>query len=1283
MTLSRIDTGSRYAPYAPRLAAAWARERPEDLWQSLEGSLVFVDISGFTALSERLAKRGPVGAEELTEVISNSFAALLSDAYAEGGSLLKFGGDALLLMFDGSDHPDRATRAALQMRSTMRNVGHLTTSVGKVRLRMSVGIHSGEIHLFRVGNSHKELIICGPSASHVVAMESTADAGEIVVSPDTAAQLERRLVGDAKGPGFLLRDRRLPPPGTTHPPPPDTSESTAMALPVALRELLATGAAESEHRHASIAFLHFDGTDELLESQGPDAVAAALEELVVDVQAAADDQGVTFLATDVDHDGGKIILVAGVPSAFEDDEGRLLRAVRAIADGDRVLPLRIGVNRGPIFAGEVGPAYRRTYTVMGDAVNLAARIMAKAAPGQALASAGVLERSRTAFETTALEPFFVKGKTAPVTAFAIGPALGPREQRSSSRLPLTGRDVELETLIATLDEAVQGHGRVVELVGEAGLGKTRLLEELWATAANCAGGPVDLRLVQCEQYESTTPYFSARLLLQAMLRLPPGAGEADLVAIIETRSPALLPWVPLLGDALDIAVAETDQTLYLAPRFRRQRTAIAVAEALMADEGRTLIAFDDIQWMDDASAEVVARMAATIADRPWLLCLTRRPGGRDRVFGTDTTTLTLEPLKDDAAAALVAAGTAERPLPPVRRAELVARSGGNPLFLEELLRLSAGVASGDDTALPESVEGVLIAQIDALPPDTRRVLRYAAVLGSSFEVPLLEAAFGSVLDFDIPAAARRLGEHLLTEPDGRLRFRHRLLRDVAYETLSFRKRQQLHRLAGEAIEAIVGADAADERAAVLSLHFYRAQDWDRAWEYGRRAGERARAKFANVEATDLLQRAIDASRHVKTVDGDAIASAWEALGSAANMASVFPLAKRAFSTAAALYAEDPIALAKLYRQQAGVAERTGNRLSAVRWIGRGLRALSDIEDEEARRQRAELLVQYAWTRHGLGRLREAQRLCEEALAEAERSGNKRAKAEALWLLDSTNIDLGRPELATHGRSALELYEELGEHGELAVLLNNLGAFEYRRGRWSEALTMYQRACDALERIGDALFAAIGACNVAEIFADQGDLAEAERLLLEAINTSRSLDVPFVEAMATRHLGKIRLRSGQLDDARALLTAARATFSAVGLASKVLEVDVWLAEATLRDGRAEEVIEQLTDLLARCEALGSTEHVPTIRRLNGYAAASAGRLIDAWAELDLSLDSARRVGAEYEVALTLEAMAVVAELGGSATAPGADAERRGILAALDVRATPPPPIGSVGADGSQP
>jgi hypothetical protein len=213
-----------------------------------------------------------------------------------------------------------------------------------------------------------------------------------------------------------------------------------------------------------------------------------------------------------------------------DDEERMLLALRQVIEGEPRLPVRIGINRGHVFTGEIGPDYRRTYALMGDAVNLAARIMAKAPFGRIYATRGVLDRSQTSFYEIAIPPFAAKGKKRPVEAWEVGPprrAAPPGSVRR--RLPLIGRRAELELLESAIEGARRGSGTLFELAGEAGSGKSRLLSEARQLAR-------DMRLVHstCEPYTRDTPYAAWRDPLRQLLGV--GSEDPDDVVLAELRA---------------------------------------------------------------------------------------------------------------------------------------------------------------------------------------------------------------------------------------------------------------------------------------------------------------------------------------------------------------------------------------------------------------------------------------------------------------------------------------------------------------------------------------------------------------------------------------------------------------------------------------------------------------------------------------------------------------------------------------------------------------------------
>ena len=292
MNLSESNA-ERAVPYLARILQHHLIDNPGAPYWIAEGTAVFADVSGFTPLSEQLARKGREGAEHITDTIGGCFASILKVAYENGASLLKFGGDALLLWFHGDGHAARACAATVRMRSTLAEVGRIDLPDAKVTLRMAQGVHTGSFHFFAVGTSHLEMLPTGPAWSRTVAMEHVAEAGEILVSPETAALLPTDCLGDAKAPGILLLHE---PPGHEEkrpyiPRPKMAPEPLVRCLSPAIRAHVLAGGGTSEHRPVTIAFIRFEGTDALIEQHGAQAAADALHQLVSVVEAATERTG--------------------------------------------------------------------------------------------------------------------------------------------------------------------------------------------------------------------------------------------------------------------------------------------------------------------------------------------------------------------------------------------------------------------------------------------------------------------------------------------------------------------------------------------------------------------------------------------------------------------------------------------------------------------------------------------------------------------------------------------------------------------------------------------------------------------------------------------------------------------------------------------------------------------------------------------------------------------------------------------------------------------------------
>ena len=1262
------SVANRLIPYVPRLVVDWLMEEPNAAYRAVDGSLAFVDISGFTTLTERLARKGKVGAEQMDGVLNSCFAELLAVAYEDGAGLVKWGGDAVLLLFDGERHALRACRAAAEMQRTMRRIGKVRTPDASVDLRMSVGIHSGTFDFFLVGDIHRELLIAGPAATRTVQMESMAQAGEVVIGPDTASMVPTKNVADPKGSGFLFRGSPTGSMSGRAPAPDPRGLDLAECLPLEIREQV-IDPVEPEHRQVAVAFIEFRGVDGLIADRGPLAAARVLSNLICVVQEECARQHVAFFESDIAEDGGKIMLVAGAPRTHGHDEERILTTARRVVDrtGGLELSIRIGVNAGRVFAGEFGPPFRHTYSIKGDAVNVAARVMGKALPSHVLATEAVVMRVRTPFATVRHEPFTVKGRSEPVNAFDIGRAGAQRAEVRRDDGPFVGREREMSLLTDAVASSRRGTGRVVELVGEPGHGKSRLVAEILER-----GHDLRVLTVACRMYEQEEPYFPFGVMLRDLLGLPDRDVPSELVVDelgdrIRADAPELTPWVPLIGVVLDVEAEPTPETQALAPEFRRTKLHDVVnrfLERLLP--APTALVFEDAHWMDDASTDLLRAIALHAAVLPWFVLITRRDGeGRFRApLEPHVGTLPIEPLDAVATSELLRASTEDDPLPAHDFEFLARRARGNPLYLKELVQ--AAREAGSVEHLPGSVEALVSAEIDRLAAGDRAVLRQAAVLGAQFDASELGALFeGGAAP--TPDTWRRLETFVVRESASTFRFVHDLVRDAAYEGLPYSRRRVLH---ARAAQAIASAGPPEDRAELLSIHYHHAGLLEQSLVFSSIAADRALEKFALVEAAAFYLRAIDAARRAR-VSAREIARLSEALGDVQERIGRYGEANAAYRSARRAISGDAISEARLLLKQAWIPERSGRYTDALRWIRRGQRALDGIESVDATRMRAQLSVWYAAVRQGQGRSNEAIRWCLQAIDQAKASDDLDALAHAYFILDWAYVDLGRPGDASYSELALEMYERLGNLGRQATIWNNLGAFAYWSGRWKVALELYEKGRRLRLRLGDVVDAAMGTNNVGEILSDQGRHEEADEHFREALRVWKAARFTQGVAFALGNLGRNASRMGRFGDAEKLFEQAREEFGRVGAEAEIIEIDARIAEAYLLQGRYGEALAVSDYALRRARAIGGAgASEAALLRTRGSSLLRSGDIDGAFVALLRSLELAHQRESDYDRALTLIVLSEGSRAAGDdPSAAAAEAEGNAILEHLGVVSVP--------------
>ena len=700
--------------------------------------------------------------------------------------------------------------------------------------------------------------------------------------------------------------------------------------------------------------------------------------------------------------------------------------------------------------------------------------------------------------------------------------------------------------------------------------------------------------------------------------------------------PDLAPWLPLLAIPFDAEVMSTPEADALDPAASREKTLETVEtfleRILMMP---TLLVFEDAHWLDDSSRSLLLQLTQKGAPRPWLICVTTRPGVETSVhLDGPAQQLSLEPLGADRAAELALSMADEVALSSETLAALTERSGGNPLFVRELV--NAARAGDRLETLPESVESLLTTRIDTLDPENRMLLRYAAVVGPTFELGFI----AEILEDEIPDAAdparwEWLREFVGYAGDMTYAFRHDLVRATAYEGLSFARRRDIHWRVAGALERRGG-----ENDALLSLHYFEARAYDKAWTYAVAAGERAQASFANVVAAELYERAIAAGANLPELDVRDVARVHEELGNVCELFGEYDRAFDAVEAARALVGvESALADARLLGKEILLHEHKGRYADAFEASAQGLARLEEADESperDASRATIELntgAIHYRQTNN-----EEAIRWLEAAAEHAERAGDRRTLAHTYYVLDAAHSDFGSSDGLRYLELARPIYEELGDLRGLGVVLSNLGIHAYYEGRWPESLAYYRESGVVKQRAGDVVGAVIQVNNEAEILSDQGRIYEAIPLFEEMLRVSRASGWAFGAGAAMSNLGRANARAGRFDEAHALFDDALAVFEELSAERFKVEAKARRAECLVYEGRHQEALAAATECreAATKSPVGGVEAL--IERSIGFALHQARRPDEARPHFEESLAIARKLKVEYEVALTLRAMA---------------------------------------------
>jgi class 3 adenylate cyclase/tetratricopeptide (TPR) repeat protein len=887
----------RHAVGMPR-----SRERTPE---RVGGAVLFSDISGFTAIAERLAEQGPAGAEELSERLNAYFGRLIALIADHGGDLLKLAGDALVAFWPARDEPLAA--ATLRAADCGLALGAAISDGGEVEgvaLRSKMGLGAGEVTLLHVGGvlDRWELLIAGAPLTQMGLAERHAQQGQVVLSPEAWSLVAGECEGAPLDGGHVRLTSIARPPVRRGLAPPRLDPASVPALrgyiPAAILSRLDAGQTGwlSELRPVSVLFINLSG----LNPATPEGVELT-QSVIRRLQSTLYRYEGSFNKLSVDEKGLTLVAALGLPPlAHEDDPVRALQASTEMQDRLRELEVggAIGVATGRVYCGEIGGSGRREYTVIGDKVNLAARLM-QAASGAVLCDEATraAARGRVVFE--ALPPMAVKGKAEPVSAYRpVGRATSP-----SRVSPLFGRDAERAALAQRVETLRAGEGGLVVIEGEAGIGKSRLVADLTGQAA--AEGVAVLQ-GGGDAVEKSTPYFAWRQVVAQALGVEGLDGvEGRRARVLErlAADPDLLNQAPLLNVFLPLDLPDNGLTASLTGQVRADNTHDLIVR-LLADEvirSPTVLIVEDAHWLDSASWALALQVSRRV--RPLLMIVTSRPleepvppDGRTLFHGSGAEHLRLDALAPADAVALACDRLGVDALPPQAAALIGRKAQGHPFFSVELAyalrdsglievaggtcRPTAGV-DWDAIAFPDSIQGVITNRIDRTPPSHQLALKVSSVIGRLFSFRVLRDIFPIEAERPrLPGLLRDLSDYNLTlleapEPELTYGFRHVIIRDVSYNMLLFSHRRQLHRSIAAWYERTF-ADDLSPYYPLLAHHWTAAGDESRAIDCLERSGDQALRGGAYQEAATFFHEAIRLEDHLTGEVDTSRRARWEA-----------------------------------------------------------------------------------------------------------------------------------------------------------------------------------------------------------------------------------------------------------------------------------------------------------------------------------------------------------------------------------------------------------------------
>jgi adenylate cyclase len=1144
---------SVYLPMDRRQALVRASALPE----RTHGAALFADISGFTRLTDVLVQvLGPQrGVEELTHYLNLVYDALIAELYQQRGSVIGFSGDAITCWFDGDDGR-RAATCALAMQQAMQPFGNLTFLTGhSLSLAMKVAVTAGTARRFLVGDPGIQVIeaISGDTFKRLAAAEHQANKGEVLLDQRVSSALgdfltvREWLQDEENGDSFAVvgQLKLSVPPEPWEPLPPDALSEDLVrpwVLP-AVYDRLRQGKGEflAEIRPGVALFLNFQGID----FESDEAAGEKLDRLICQVQHVLMQYDGALLQLTIGDKGSYLYAAFGAPTAHEDDATRAFSAALELRESLPALQsldeFKMGISQGRMRTGAYGSSLRRTYGLQGDHVNLAARLMQAAAPGEILVSQVAQQSGGDVFIWKAHPPLLVKGKTDPVIVFSLDGnkerhSLGFQEFRYA--LPMVGRSQEKELAKQKIELAIEGHGQVLGLSGEAGLGKSRLVSEIAHQARlrgmNVSGG-------ECQSYGTNISYLVWQAIWSNFFGLDPSWSLSEKLQALEQQlaqiDTRLIPRLPLLGVVLNLPIPDNDLTGTFDAKLRKSSLEALLVDCLhfRARQSPFFWVLEDCHWMDPLSHDLVEVISRTIVDLPVMLVLVYRPGEAARLQTLGIlnlpyfTPITLEIFNHQEAERLTHLkleqlfGTNKSISDQV--VELViAQAEGNPFYIEELINYLKDQGANPQQAgsleqvrLPESLHSLILSRIDQRTENQKITLRLASIIGRSFIAAWLWGAYPQVEgEEQVRLDLRELSQAGLTaldseEPELTYLFKQIITQEVAYESLPYATRALLHNQLGAFIEG-VSQNSPGRYLDLLAYHYERSQNESKKREYLLKAAEAARTRYANEAAIDYYRRVL--ALLPETEKAQVMLKLGQVLALVGEWQQAEEVYRQVLELAQGL--SDHKSLAWCWTSLAELAGKQGLYAQAEEWLATARKIFGEKGD----------MVGLGQVLHDAGTLAAQQGKFDEARLQYQHSLEIRRQLEDDPNISSLLSNLGilarlqgdRHSARSLQEEALAIRRKLGNKSAIAVSLNNLGNLALDQGDYQQAGEWLEEAVSLQREVGDRYYIANALNNLANVARAQKRDRLASSLYRESLEINRDLGAKWSIAYLLEDIG---------------------------------------------------------------------------------------------------------------------------------------------------------------------